>query len=113
MRTQFHIKITSMYLLDTEFTFVFDDVLKHSRPSFKKETLAFRAFPQYPKLYPFSILKQHLDTKMLLSSDTALFLTTIKSYKGAYSETITCRIKNTALESGINPTLSSLHSCKC
>ena len=30
-----HLKITNMYLTDTECTFVFDDVLKHSRPSFK------------------------------------------------------------------------------
>ena len=33
-----HLKITSMDLTDTECTFVFDDVLKHFRPSLKKNT---------------------------------------------------------------------------
>ena len=51
-----HLKITNMYLTDTECTFVFDDVLKHSRPSFKEKPLVFRAFPQNPKLCPASTL---------------------------------------------------------
>ena len=39
-----HLKITNMYLTDTESTFVFDDVLKDCRPSFKEKPLVFRAF---------------------------------------------------------------------
>ena len=31
-----HLKITNMYLTDTECTFIFDNVLKHSRLSFKE-----------------------------------------------------------------------------
>ena len=34
-----HLKISNMYLTDTECTFVFDDVLKHSRPYFKEKCL--------------------------------------------------------------------------
>ena len=56
-----HLKITNMYLTDTEWTFVFDDVLKHSRPSFKEKPLVFRACPQNPKLCPFHI-NIHINT---------------------------------------------------
>ena len=41
-----HLKITNMYLTDTECTFVFDDVLKYSEQSFKENPLVFRAFPE-------------------------------------------------------------------
>ena len=51
-----YLKITNMYLTDTECTFVFDDVLKLSRPSFKEKLLVFRVFPQNPKLCPVSTL---------------------------------------------------------
>ena len=68
-----HLKITNENLTDTECTFVFDDVLKHSRPSFKEKPLVFRAFSQNPKLCPVSILIQYLDIKLSRSSDTALF----------------------------------------
>ena len=56
-----HLKISNMYLTDTECTFVFDYVLKHSRPYFKEKPLVFRAFPQNPKLFPVSKLIKYLD----------------------------------------------------
>ena len=84
-----------MYLIDAECTFVFDDVLKHTRPSFKEKPLVFRRFPQNPKLYPVSTLIQYLNIRLPRSSDTALFLTTVRPYKGASSDTIARWIKNT------------------
>ena len=97
-----HLKITNMYLTDTECTFVFDDVLKHSRPSFKEKPLVFRAFPQNPKLCPVSTLIQYLDIRLSRSSDTALFLTTVRPYKGASSDTIARWIKSTTQAAGVN-----------
>ena len=99
-----------MYLTDTECTFVFDYVSKHSRPPFKEKPLHFRAFPQNPKLCPVSTLVQYLDIRLSRSSDTALFLTTVRPYKEACSETIVCWIKNTMQEAGINTGLFSPHS---
>ena len=107
-----HLKITNMYLTDTECTFVFDDVLKHSRPSFKEKPLVFRAFPQNPKLCPVSTLIQYLDIRLSRSSDTALFLTTVRPYKGASGDTFAPWIKNTRQEAGINTGLYSPHSCR-
>ena len=68
-----HSKITNMYLTDTECSFVFGDVLKHSKLSFKEKTLVFRAFPQNPKLCSVFSLIQYLDIRLSRSSDTALF----------------------------------------
>ena len=87
-------------------------VLKHSRPSFKEKPLVFRAFPQNPKLCPVSTLIQYLDIRLSRSSDTALFLTTVRPYKGASSDIIACCIKNTMQEAGINTGLFSPHSCR-
>ena len=70
-----------MYLTDTECTFVFDDVLKHSKLSFKEKPLVFRAFPQNPKLCPVSTLMQYLDIRLSRLSDTALFLTKVMPHK--------------------------------
>ena len=92
--------------------FIFDDVLKHSRPSFKEKPLVFRAFSQKPKFCPISTLIQYLDIRLSRWSDTALFLTTVKPYKGASRDTIACWIKNTMQETGINTALFSPHSCR-
>ena len=42
--TLVYLKVTNMYITDTEVTFTFDEVLKHSRPNYKQEPLIFRAF---------------------------------------------------------------------
>ena len=68
-----HLKITNMYLTDTECTFVFDNVLKHSRPSFKEKPLVFKEFPENPKLCSVYTLIQYLDIRLSRSPDTALF----------------------------------------
>ena len=44
VNTLVHRKVTNMYITDTEVTFAFDDVLKHSRPNYEQKPLIFRAF---------------------------------------------------------------------
>ena len=39
-----HLKVTDMYITDTEVTFTLDEVFKHSRPSYKQKLLIFRTF---------------------------------------------------------------------
>ena len=107
-----HLKITNMYLTDTECTFVFDDVLKHSRLSFKEKPLVFRRFPQNPKLWPVSILIQYLDMRLPRSFDTVLSLTTARPCKGASSDTIAYWIKNTVQKAEIDTGLFSPNSFK-
>ena len=105
-----HLKVTNIYLADTECAFVFDDLLKHFRPSFKEKPLVFGAFPQNPKLCPVSTLMQYLNIRLSRSSDTALFLTTVRPCKGVSSDA--CWIKNTMQGAGINTGLFSPHSCR-
>ena len=107
-----HLKITNMYMTDTECTFIFDDVLKHSRPSFKEKPLVFRAFLENLKLCPVSPLIQYLDIRLSRSSDTALFLTTFRPYKGVSSDTIARWRKIPTQEVEINNYLFSPHSCR-
>ena len=101
-----------MYLTDTEYTFVFNDVLKHFRPSFKEKPLVFRAFPQNPKLCPISTLIQYLGMRLSRSSNTVLFFTIDSPYKAASSETMGRWIKNTMQEAGINTFFFSTCSCR-
>ena len=107
-----HLKTTNVYLTDTECIFVFDDVLKYFRSSFKEKPLVSRAFPQNPKLCPVSTLIQYLDIRLSWPSNTALFLTTFRPYKGASSDNIARWIKNTMQEAGINTGLFSPLSCR-
>ena len=53
------LKITKMYLTDDECNFIFDELLKYSRPSHQEKPLVFPAFPENPKLCSVTILKQH------------------------------------------------------
>ena len=39
VNTLTHLKVTNMYITDTECTFVFDEVLKHSRPIYCQKLL--------------------------------------------------------------------------
>ena len=78
VNTIVHLKITNMYLTDSECTFVFDELLKHSRPFNKLKPISFGAFPQNPKLSAITALMQYLNIRLLRSSDTALSITTVK-----------------------------------
>ena len=86
------LKITNMHLTDDECTFIFDELLKHSRPSYQEITLVFRAFPENPKRCPVTTLKLYLNIRLLRSSGNALLITTVASYKGVSSDTIACWI---------------------
>ena len=44
VNTLVHLKATNMYLADTEVTFTFDEVFKHSPLSYKQKPLIFAAF---------------------------------------------------------------------
>ena len=81
-----------MHLTDDECTFIFDELLKYSRPSYQEITLVFRAFPENPKLCPVTTLKLYLNIRLLHSSGNALLITTVLFYKGVSSDTIACWI---------------------
>ena len=84
----FHMVITNFYLTDSECTFTFDSVLKHSRQGFDASPITFRAFPQEPDLCPVITAKIYLKYRLTISSDIGFFVATTKPHGAASSSTI-------------------------
>ena len=106
-----HMKISFMYLNDTEVTFVFDENLKHSRPGVVTTPLTFRSYPACESLCPVHSLKKYLDMRPKVEC-LHLFVTTTKPHNRASPDTIARWIKNMLGESGINSGLYTAHSCR-
>ena len=82
------LKVTNMYITDTECTFVFDEVLKHYTPKYCQKPLMLRAYPECPKLCPVKNLLHYLDIRLTRSSDPALFTSTTKPFKPVSRDTM-------------------------
>ena len=59
-----NLKITNMYISETECTFVFSSVLKHSRPCYHQQPLILRSFPSNPSLCPVRNITQYLKFRL-------------------------------------------------
>lgn len=68
----------------------------YSQSYYEEKQVISQAFPQNPKLCPVTALSQDLDKRLLLSSDAALFITTLKPYKGTSTDIIDHWIKHNA-----------------
>ena len=111
VNTLVHLKVTNMYITDTEVTFTFDEVLKHSRPNYKQKPLIFRAFTS-KDLCPVTTLITYLEHRLPASGDPALFITTVRPHQKASKDSISRWIKLTMSEAGINFGLFTSHSCR-
>ena len=100
-----------MYITDTEVTFTFDEVLKHSRPNHKQKPLIFRAFSS-KGVCPVTTLITYLEHRLPASGDPTLFITTVKPHQKASKDSISRWIKLTMSEAGINSGLFTSHSCR-
>ena len=109
VNTLVHLKVTNMYITDTEVTFTFDEVLKHSRPNYKQRLLIFRTFTSKD---PVTMLITYPEHGLPASGDPALFITTVKPHKKASKDSISRWIKLTMSEAGINSGLFTSHSCR-
>ena len=81
-----------MYITDTEVSFTFDEVHKHSRPNYKQKPLIFRAFTSRD-LCPVTTLITYLEHRIPVSGDPALCIITVKPHKKASKDSISRRIK--------------------
>ena len=109
VNTLVHLNVTNMYITDTEVTFTFDEVLKHSRPNYKQKPLIFKAFTS-KGVCPVTTLITYLENRLPASGDPALFITTVKPHKKASKDSISRWIKLTMSEAGINSGLFASHS---
>ena len=80
------------YITDTEVSFTFDEVHKHSRPNYKQKPLIFRAFTSRD-LCPVTTLIAYLEHRIPVSGDPALCIITVKPHKKASKDSISRRIK--------------------
>ena len=80
VHTLVHLKVTNIYITDTEVPFTFDEILKHSRPNYKQKPLIFRVFSS-KDLCPVTMLITYLEHRLPASGDPALFITTVKPHK--------------------------------
>ena len=97
--TLVHLKVTNRYITDTEVTFTFDKVLKHSRPNYKQKPLIFRTFTS-KDLCPVTMLIVYLEHRLPASGDPALFTSTAKPHKKASKDSISWWIQLTVSEAG-------------
>ena len=111
-------KVTNMYITDTEFTFTLDEVLKHSRPSYKQKPLILRAFTS-KDLYSVTTLITYIENRLPVSGYPGLFITTVKPHKKVSKDSISRWINLTEAkfmklmsEAGINSGLFTSHSCR-
>ena len=109
-----HFRMRNMYMPITkeEVTFVFDEALKHSRPNWNTEKMTFRAFPQLPGLCPVKAINDYLDVRNTLSGDEAFFVTQVKPWNAAASDTIARWIKTMLGYAGIDSGKYTAHSCR-
>ena len=77
-----------MYITDTECTFVFDEVLKHSRSIYCQKHLIFRAYLKYPELYPVKKLIKLSRYKINKNVKFSTFFSTTKPFKPVSRDTI-------------------------
>ena len=76
----------------------------YSQSYYEEKQVISQAFPQNPKLCPVTALSQDLDKRLLLSSDAAaIFITTLKPYKGASTDIIDRWIKHTLKKQELTP----------
>ena len=77
VNTLAHLKVTNVYITDTEVTLIFDEVLQHFRTSYEQKPLIFRAFTSRD-LCPVTTLFTLIEYRLHVSDDPALFITTVK-----------------------------------
>ena len=106
-----HMHITSMILSDDECTFTFNVPLKHTRPGKMNDKMTFKAYSD-KSLCPVHVLKQYLDIRAELCSETNLFITTRKPYHGAHHDTIARWVKEILCATGIDTRKYQAHSCR-
>ena len=80
VNTLVHLKVTNMYITDTEVTFTFREVRKYSQPIYKPKPLIFRSFTSRD-LFRVTTLITHLEQRLPVSGDLALFITAVKPHK--------------------------------
>ena len=107
-----HFTLPNMFITDKECTFVFDEVLKSTRPSFNINPMTFKAFSDRPALCPVQLIWDYLECRNQLSGDTQFFVTLKSPFNGAQPGTIARWVKEMLCLSGVQDGRYTAHSCR-
>ena len=77
-----------MFLTNDEYTFVFVDVLKHTRPNSNDRPITFRAFPESNALCPVATLNKYVNIMLTRTAGEELFITTTQPYRKVSPDTL-------------------------
>ena len=105
-------KISNMTLTDRECTFVFSDVLKHSRENYTEKPMIFRAYPENASLCPVRTMIKYMEMRAPMSGYDEVFVITVKQHTPAHHDTIANWIKHILSCSGIDTERYAAHSCR-
>ena len=101
-----------MFLDETSCTFLPDNLLKHSRPSYANKPVTYRAYPHNPNLCPVTAIKHYKSIRDLLFPNTPQFIVTHrKPHKAAHKDTIARWVKELMREAGVDTSIFKAHSC--
>ena len=105
-------KISNMTLTNLECTFVFSDVLKHSRENFKDDPITFRPYPHNPSLCPVETMRQYMYMRAPKSGYDEVFVISVRNHTPAHHDTIANWIKHILACAGVDTGLYAAHSCR-
>ena len=105
--------IEKMFLDETSCTFLPNNLLKHSRPSYVSKPVTYRAYPHNPNLCPVTTIRHYKSVRDLLFPNTAQFIVTHrKPRKAAHKDTIARWVKELMTEAGVDTSVYKAHSCR-
>ena len=107
-----NLKITNIYTSETECTFVFRSVLKHSRPSYHQQPLILRSFPSNPSLCLVINITQYLKFRLEKSAYEGFFITTVSTIQAMLKRYYRKMDQRTLSLSGINSGIYQAHSLR-
>ena len=95
-------RMSNMTLSDLECTFVFTEVLKHSREGYRDAPITFRAYPDNGSLCPVQMVIKCLEFRAEKSGYDEFFVITVREHTPAHHDTIENCIERLLCSAGIN-----------
>ena len=105
-------RISNMTLTSLECTFVFSDVLKHSRENFKDRPMTFRPYPHDPSLCPVQTMIKYMEMRAPKSGYDEVFTISVRNHTPAHHDTIANWIKHILACAGVDTGTYAAHSCR-
>ena len=92
----------SMTKTHDSYTFYPTKLLKHSRPTFIREHITYRAFPHNKQLCIYETITHYIERKKKLVDTAVLIITHRKPYRPAHKDTLARWLKETLRLAGMD-----------